>query len=347
MFAWTFRRIGLPATLALIVGCRMSVPIHVWQPPVLESTVGKTVVIQSVDGPREATDPIKQKLLATVPRDVGRATSIVTSDTLRPKRGTFDSKVMLASATDEDNSDVAVASLARRQGVDFVLHGQVLTAPTPTPSDSGSSQPVGKRSPLPTDPRRIISDGQQQAESLDDPRLTLSWRLTAVGEEPSNQGRPISVDLKSAVDRYPELAYVDDAQEVLYSAAARETYRLITPSVDRTRVQLAIPYGLPGSRKVRRGNIAAINGNWAEAERIWGEAWHRHRWQAAAIHNLAIAAAAGQEFSRAKQLARQAIRLQSLPLHKQTLVWIELRQRDYHRAFGLPDPPEGWFVTQP
>ncbi len=60
---------------------------------------------------------------------------------------------------------------------------------------------------------------------------------------------------------------------------------------------------------------------------------------------ITLAAAAGQDFSRAKELARQAVRLQPLPLHKKTLVWIELRQRDYHKSFGLPAPPEGWFLT--
>jgi hypothetical protein len=28
------------------------------------------------------------------------------------------------------------------------------------------------------------------------------------------------------------------------------------------------------------------------------------------------------------------------------MVWIEVKQRAYHEAFGLPDPPEGWFVTE-
>ncbi|MEZ6086878.1 MAG: hypothetical protein R3C05_02355 [Pirellulaceae bacterium] len=34
-------------------------------------------------------------------------------------------------------------------------------------------------------------------------------------------------------------------------------------------------------------------------------------------------------------------------LYQQTLVWIELRQREHHQAFNLPDPPEGWKYPRP
>ncbi|MFG0261604.1 MAG: hypothetical protein ACF788_04360, partial [Novipirellula sp. JB048] len=64
-------------------------------------------------------------------------------------------------------------------------------------------------------------------------------------------------------------------------------------------------------------------------------------------HNLALAAAAAQDFSQAKRLARKAVRQYPLPMYQRTLVWIEQAQRQYHQAFNLPDPPEGWFVTRP
>jgi hypothetical protein len=120
---------------------------------------------------------------------------------------------------------------------------------------------------------------------------------------------------------------------------------LLTPSIRREQVRIEIPYLMPGSGQVRRGNLAAMAGRWGEAEQIWSEVVERYPAQIPAIHNLALAAAAAQDFSRAKRLARRAIRLQPTKLHKESLVWIETRQRDYHKAFGLPDPPEGWFVT--
>ena len=175
--------------------------------------------------------------------------------------------------------------------------------------------------------------------------MKISWRLTSLDAAGSALGKPVVVDVASAIDRYPDLGLIQDPQKVLAGAAVRDTFRLVTPYVRRESVPLAIAYLLPGSKEMRRGNAAALGGRWGEAESIWQGVLEKHPTQIAALHNLALAAAAGQDFSRAKVLARKAIRLQPSPLHKRTLVWIELKQRDYHAAFGLPDPPEGWFVT--
>ena len=330
MVSWIVKRVALASALLLITGCRMGVPIHVWQPPMLKSTVGKTVVLQAVAGDEQTAKAIKEKLLATVPSDPGRETIIIQPDDLQR-----DSMVQLASSSDDGTSDVALASVAKRQNVDFILRGQVLTHPQ---TDDSSVD----RSDAPADWNQTTEDHRIVTEN---PQLTMSWRLTSVSNQPSNHGQPVVVDVKSAVDRYPDLALLADQNEILSSAAARETFRLITPSVDRTRVQLAIPYMIPGSSQVRHGNLAALAGRWAEAKQIWSSVLDRYPMQAAAAHNLALAAVASQDFSSAKALARQAIRLQPTPLHQRTLVWIELQQRAYHHSFNLPDPPEGWFVT--
>jgi hypothetical protein len=289
----------------------MGVPIHMWQPPQLESTVGKRVVLSTVAGPDDVAGPLKQELLAMAPRDAGRATALVDASSLRDS-----AEIRLVSATDAEPNDVAIASAARREGIDCVLRGEVIENRYPR------------------------EDGNQA-------KLKVSWRLTSLSDQPTVCGSPVVVDVESAIDRYPDLAFVGDDNQILTAAAARDTFRLITPSVDRDRVQLAIPYLLPGSKEVRRGNAAALAGRWGEAETIWTAVAEKHPLQIAAIHNLALSAAAGQDFSRAKQLARKAIRLHPSADYKQTLVWIELKQRDYHKAFGLPDPPEGWFVTTP
>jgi len=323
-------RVVFVVMLLSVSGCRMGVPIHVWQPPILKSTVGKRVVLETVAGPVDTAEPIRDKLLAMVPQDRGRATTIVQAGDLQGR-----STVQVASASDIDPSDVELASLARQQSVDFLLRGEVLE----------QFSEVRKRNEPLEQPTQLNQLPEAKAETDDNPRLTLSWRLTAIGQEPSSVGQPIVVDLESALERYPDLAILNDPNEILSTAVVRETYRLITPSVDRQRVQLGIAYFTLGSKEVQRGNIAALAGRWAEAEKIWTEVLDRHPLQITAIHNLALAAVAGQDFSRAKKLARKAIRLQPTPLHRKTLVWIELRQRDYHKSFDLPDPPEGWFVT--
>ncbi len=294
----------------LLTGCQMGVPIHVWQPPQLASTVGKRVVVSEVAGPKDLADNVKQKLMAMAPRDPGRVTTLVDATSLQNK-----TEIQLVSASDDQPNDLALAAVARREGADYVLRGEVIEDRHPDPN--------GKPDDL----------------------LKISWRLTPLDGQQGGGGRPVVVDVDSAIDLYPDLSLISDTEKILMSAAVRETYRLFTPAVGRERVQLEIAYGLPGSRALRRGNVAALQGRWGEAETIWRDVAERHPTQIAAIHNLALAAAAGQDFSRAKELARKAIRLHPSALHQQTLVWIELKQRDYHESFGLPDPPEGWFVT--
>jgi hypothetical protein len=298
------------AGLLVPAGCRMGVPIHVWQPPQLQSTVGKRVAVSTLVGPKGIASQVKQKLLATSPRDLGRTTELVDAATLQDK-----TEIQLVSATDNEPNDLALAAVARREEFDFLLRGEV------------------------------IQDRYPKNNQEPNQELGISWRLTGLGTHSGGGGRPVVVDIDSAIDRYPDLSLNDDAQDVLTSAAVRDTFRLITPSVHRQRVQLAIPYITPGSEAVRRGNAEALASRWGAAEAIWRETIENHPTQTAAIHNLALAAAAAQDFSRAKQLARKAIRRRPSNLHKQTLVWIELTQRDYHKSFGLPDPPEGWFVT--
>lgn len=290
-------------------GCRLAVPIYIWQPPQLESTVGKRVVLSTVAGPEDVARPLKEKLFAATPGDAGRATTLVDAAALQDA-----AEVLLVSADDAEPNDVALAAAARKEGLDYVLRGEVI------------------------EDRHVRPDGKQ------DSRLKVSWRLTSLSDDPSVLGSPVVVDRQSAIDRYPDLAMVGDVDQTL-TAAARDTFRLITPSVDRDQAELAIPYLLPGSKQVRLGNAAALDGRWGDAERIWTAVAEEHPSQVAATHNLALAAAAGQDFSKAKRLARQAIRRHPLPHYKQTLVWIELRQRAYHKAFNLTDPPEGWFVT--
>lgn len=285
----------------------MAVPIHVWQPPQLESTVGKTVAISKVIGPRETADLVEARLLEMAPADSGRETTFIQSESLQDK-----SEIQLVSWSDEEPNDVALASVARQEGIDYVLRGEVLE-------------------------NRIQRDGE-------DP-LIVSWQLTSIAENRSAGGRPIVVETESAIDRYPDLAFASERESLLANAAVRDTFRLIVPWVERQRVDLAIPYFLPGSEEVRRGNAAALAGRWADAAQIWTEVAEKHPTQVAATHNLAIAAAAAQDFSRGKLLARKAIRRQPTKLHKETLVWIEQMQRRYHNSFNLPDPPEGWFVS--
>ena len=301
---------GIGPTAILLAGCKMAVPIHVWEPPALQSTVGKRVVVSPVAGRDRIADALNDQLLAQVPRDTGRKTTLVDAASLQPAH-----PLRLVSATDEEPSDLVLAAASKQAGYEYSLRGEILADRYPDQTESESQN------------------------------LTVSWRLMDLQTNRPVGGKPISVDLDLAIERYPDLAAVADPQTVLITAAVRETYGLVTPSVQREQVQLAIPYLTPGSRQVRRGNAAALAGRWNVAREIWSETTENHPTQTAAFQNLAIAAAAAQDFSTAKRLARMAVRRSPFGQAERTLVWIELKQRAYHQAFGLPDPPEGWFIT--
>ena len=294
-----------------LCGCRMGVPMYVWQEPVLESTVGKKILVGDITGDTELAEKIRDQLIENVPQESGRSTIMQATSDLAD-----DSKIQLATATattDQHENDLVLTTLARENDYDYTLRGEIL-------KDRGHRLIVGTN------------------------RLIVSWRLVAMDDMRSAGGTPVVVDQKSLLEKYPDLSLVGEEEGILRAGLVRETFRLMTPSVERENVQIATPYFLPYSREIRKGNIAAYNGHWADAEKIWSAVAEKSK-RAAALHNLALAAVAAQDYSKAKQLAREAIRRRPSKLHKSTLVWIEQRQREYHKAFNLPDPPEGWFVT--
>lgn len=290
-------------------------PIYVWVPPKMQSTVGRRIAVSTIEGDKKLGEKIQQQLFAAVPRDSGRMLALIDSDKLTPQ-----SPVQLASYNNVGTNDVVLASVARHEGIDYVLRGEILAERT------HHTEPTN--------------------------RLAVSWRLMSL--DPANPnlpaqhvgGKPVVVELDAALQKYPDLSTQVDPETVLTTAIARDTYELFAPSIQQERVRLASPYPLPGRRDLLRGNALAREGRWGEAQTIWERVASEHPSQSAALHNLALAAVAAQDFSLAKQLARQAISKRSNALTESTLVWIEQRQRDYHKAFGLPDPPEGWFVTQ-
>ena len=331
--------------LCLVVtlsGCKLRAPIHSWAPPALASAVGKRVAVAPVDGEKEVATKIEKQLMALAPRDMGRSIEFVSPENIPripaiqlaggvkqsdagPACGVAQAGYTM-SFTDSDpsegahplQSDIALASVARDQGYDFILSGEVL------------------------------ADRSRNATKAEDKSLGVSWRLIAIDSEGADRGRgmPVVVNNEMAIDTYPDLAIMANPNDRLVNAAVRETLKLVAPSIRRENVFLAVPRFFPGAREVRRGNTAARQGQWQEAKRLWSKAVQEHPLQAAATHNLALAFAASQEFSEAKRLARKAIRMHPTASYKRTLVWIETRQRDYHEAFGLAEPPEGWFVTR-
>lgn len=171
-------------------------------------------------------------------------------------------------------------------------------------------------------------------------RLIVSWRLLDVHhhQRPS-LGAPVSVAAGAAGD---------EAEPTSLQELALQSWNLLLPSVEPFDVRLAEPRWLPGSARVRQGNQIAAAGRWNEAAAIWEDVARKHPVNHAALHNLALAQAAAQQFPEAKKSAQRALRAHRSKHYNETVVWIEHRQRDLADAFQLAPPAEGWlFFADP
>lgn len=319
-----------------VAGCRTPAPIHVWASPQLQSAVGRTVVMATIVGDRHVAQQLQKAVFAARPPESARDVRLIGQAELQRH-----SEIQLASATESIPSDVALLAEARRNNLDYLLLGEILEkrdAAVPRPQWAENSPRVNRPS----------SAGGPATENIiaAADRLTVSWRLIDVGEARLSGGIPVTVTRETAVERYPDLVMANiDAETLLATAAARETWRLLAPHVRRTTVELAKPRLVPGSAAVREGNSHARAMRWDLAERQWQAVLERHPGNHAALHNLALAAAARQDFVRAKSLAQEALRLHRSRMYERTVVWIETRHRELVAAFDLPPPAEGWLFA--
>ncbi len=128
------------------------------------------------------------------PRDAGRQTSLVDYQTLHNE-----AEIQLVSATDDEPSDLALAAVARREGVEFLLRGEVIEGRNET-----------------------ADDGEHDS-------LTISWCLTSLQNGSTGGGIPITIDTEQAVDRYPDLALSSSRDEVLTTAAVQRELSVADP----------------------------------------------------------------------------------------------------------------------
>lgn len=309
----------------MLLGCKSSAPIHTWRPPRL-CDVGQTgIALMDIEGPEAIAKPLTAAMLAATGGDRSAPTiaglaevpQLIGASTLRDEPTIQLVSTFEAPPSIDRPSDLAIASAARSRGIPYLLNGQIL-------------QSTGR---------------QTESEAL-----TVSWRLTSLDGDVPGGGMPVHVDQTLIAQKYPQLMSVADPQERLRQACVIETFGLLSAQIDREMVELRRPTFMP-SPNIRRGIELAEQGNWPAAESIWMAVLKRHPRVPAAWINASIAAAARQDFETAKSRATEAIRLSvvspaSASAAQETLVWIEMRQRDYHTAFGLPDPPGGWRVSR-
>jgi len=309
-------------------GCRAAAPIHVWSPPKLASAVGAKVAIAPIRGDTKIARPLGEAMLRTQPRDVGR--NVVAIDSRRLQN---DEVIRLVSSAEGETSDIALATLARRNGIDFVLVGEVIRS-----TDRRNNADNVPWDDLPWDiANKLVTSIENTAtdSSADETGLIrVSWSLMDVRRGVPLNGLPVVT-----------LGNPSDPSDESIDLAAQSAWELVVPHVIRDHTELIAPRLTIGSREIRKGNVAAAAGDWNRAEQIWLAVLKRSPRNHAAKHNLAVAAVARQDYSAARQHISAALTASSSSIYRSTSVWIEQSQRDYHTAFGLPDPPEGWAAT--
>ncbi|WP_250930718.1 hypothetical protein [Aporhodopirellula aestuarii] len=305
----------------VLLGCQTTAPINLWQPPQLASLSGESLVLMEIAGPTDIATGLRDELLAqSKPIAQKTPTQTVPENTvtfLLPEQIADESTIRLVSGFENEPSDLAIAAAARRSGVRYLMRGEIMHA-------TGNSH-----------------SGE---------RLSVVWKLVGLDADSPTEGMPITISQEQIAQKYPDLMQVIDPHTRLQKAMVRETLSLINQSVTRKTAILSEPRYTLGSAAVREGNLLAQQGKWPAAEKVWVLTLERYPAQVGAWINAAIAAAARQDFAQAKQRITRAIQLSAFSpanrsLAKETLVWLELQQRDYHETFGLPDPAEGWRVT--
>jgi hypothetical protein len=274
----------------------------------LEPIAGKTVVLGQITGPDKMPSRLQAAFFEHIPTESSESIRLLTQADLQRY-----STIQLASASGRSSSDVAIVHAARLQDIDLILTAELLQQ------------------------RGHLAAGSDS--------LTVSWRLLDAEQNKLLGGMPIRISNELLESEYPQLANLPDREQAMIEAAARESWRLLAPHVRTNTVRLAKPYLAPGAKMVRDGNQFAATGNWFAAEQIWRQASVAHPNQDAAFHNLALAAAARQDFAESKRLAQQALKIHSSEMYEQTIVWIEARQMDLTKAFDLAPPPGGWLFS--
>lgn len=320
-----------------LVGCRLTVPMYVWTQPKTLQSPQYAVAIGNLEGPSETTRDYCEIFLKQRPQQQEQI-AVLTPDDLVDTQ-----PVVLASTapTLGSQGEIGAMQAAKKHGTDFLLMGEVIRDEL-TVEKSASN--------LPPEIQAAI-DAQTSAAPATARRpehLTIAWRAmnTVTGERVATF--TTIMDRNIADQTYPELIWeYPDARKRVIAANARETWKAIGPHVTKDHANLAVAWIWPGSDRIRKGVVLAKKSRWMEAEEEWLAVVEAYPTQHRAWHNLALAAAAREDFSTAKSRILQALELSDNQQYQKTFQWIELRQREYHTAFHLPPPEEGWAFPEP
>ncbi|MFO0942841.1 MAG: hypothetical protein U0930_19055 [Pirellulales bacterium] len=248
-------------------------------------------------------------------------------------------------STDSLSNDLVALQAAKTAQADLLLCGQVIDGKLdlesevtqPKPEEQNMNQVFFQRLGL-------------QKSKTNDPGyyLVMSWNVLETQTGKSVGNCQIKITSGDVAKNYPDLqSLADQPSQQLIQASAREAWKVLSPFVYKDQVRLAVTWFQPGSFRVWRGVRAAKKGQWQIAEMYWQSAADSLLPSPAAHHNLAIAKAAREDFSGAKQELQAATGIMSRRLPPETLVWLDFNHKLFSQAHQLGEPPEGWSFKNP
>ncbi len=300
----------------VLTGCSKTASMHVWKSSTLVGSKPARVALAPIVGDPEVAQRLEQAML-------GNRTKATESIAMIDAKSLESISAVQLSSYAVDRSDIGSLSAARRADTQVLVEASIIR------SDLTERQKVGRREPPP--------------ESM-----AVHWKLVDVATGTKIGENTILMDRKLAEKRFPDLEYTGGTGgDRVVTAIARESWGLLSPHFEKEEVQLANAWLTPGASSIRQGNTYAKQGRWDLAEQEWQTAVSLHPKSKAGWHNLSLAAAAREDFSLAKSRMKHAESWTHIVATEPSSVWIEQQQREYHSAFQLPPPKEGWTFPEP
>jgi hypothetical protein len=315
----------LAIAILLAAGCKMTAPMHVWTASQVPKSGMVRVAVAPIGGKGNATDRLLEAMQRAQPQPNPMIAAVYPTE-LSEIGG-----IQLVSFDNQPN-DMATLSSARRAGLDYVLQGNVVDANLDIPP------------PDPMEKKRFrLFKPKEKIE-----HLTVHWSIVDVSSGQRIKEQTITMDRKQAEKLYPDLAFhTPGGDGRVLMACARQSWSFVAPTTGPIQAALDLPWVMPGSSQVRKGNGFARQGNWERAEQEWQTVAEQHPWNLAAWKNLSLAAVAKEDFQLARDRLKHADSAWPGDSTFPALTWIEQRQRDYHRSFDLAPPAAGWTLPEP
>lgn len=248
-------------------------------------------------------------------------------------------------STDSLSNDLVALQAAKVAQADLLFCGQVIESKLDLDSEAAKPKPEEQNMNKVFFQRLGLQNSQTKDPGF---YIVMSWTVIETQTGKSVGGCQVKVRSSDVAKNYPDLQVLNDqpAQQLI-QASAREAWKVLSPFVYKDQVRLAVTFLQPGSFRVWRGVRAAKKGQWQMAESYWQSVADGLLPAPAAHHNLAIAKAAREDFSGAKQELQSATGIMSRRLPPETLVWLDFNHKLFNQSHQLGEPPEGWSFNNP